>query len=97
MTQRLTPYEICTRLIGPPERISETCGFGPKSAYAWRFGTSTRDAGDLPSARTMRRLLAHSTANGLGLTENHLIWGADAAEIDAILAARPDVPSVAAE
>lgn len=97
MTQKLTPYEICIRLIGTPEQIATICGFGTKSAYAWRYSNSVRDPGDLPSTRSMRRLLAHSSARNLGLTEKHLIWGADAAEIAAILAARPGNPACAAE
>jgi hypothetical protein len=36
----------------------------------------------------MRALLAHSAARGLGLTAEHLLFGAADAEIAAILAAR---------
>ncbi|RWR32499.1 hypothetical protein D2T31_00510 [Sinirhodobacter populi] len=97
MTQHLTPFDICARLIGPPEAIAEACGLSAKAPYAWRFEASTRGAGDLPSAPVMRRLLSYSSARNLGLTEKHLIWGADAAEIEEILAARRGDPALAAE
>lgn len=97
MVKMMTPFETCERLIGPPETIAGVCEMAAKSPYAWRFPVGTRDAGDFPSTRIMRRLLAYSAARNLGLTEKHLIWGAPAAEIEEILAARRDDPAVAAE
>ncbi|GAB1361794.1 hypothetical protein MASR1M32_10300 [Rhodobacter sp.] len=63
-------------------------GTHPKRPYGWRRGADGRDAGDIPSARHQRSLLAHSDAHALGLTAEHLIRGATEAEIEAILAAR---------
>lgn len=47
-----------------------------------RFVTA---AGDMPSARVMRSLLAHAAAKGIPLKPEHLIWGAPAAEVEALL------------
>ena len=88
----LTPLQVCQRLIGSNELIGEVCGIHPKSPYPWARKSTGREAGDIPHANHMRRLLAHSAARGLGLTAEHLIWGADEAEIEAILAARPPTP-----
>lgn len=84
----LTPLEVCQRLIGRKEVIGGICAVHPKSPYLWARPAAGREAGDIPFASHMRRLLAHSAARGLGLTAEHLIWGADAAEIEAILSAR---------
>jgi hypothetical protein len=43
----------------------------------------------------MRLLLAHAAARGIPLTAEHLIWGAPAAQIEALLAASSE--RVAAE
>jgi hypothetical protein len=88
MSNHLTPFDVCERLIGKPETVAEAVGLHRKSAFPWRIASKWRDAGDLPSAKIMRALLAHSAAHQLGLTAEHLIWGADEGEIDAILAAR---------
>lgn len=88
MKHELTPLEVCERLIGPLQVIAEVIGYGPTAPYLWEKPAKNRDAGDLPSAIIMRSLLAHSTAHRLGLTAEHLIWGAEVAEIEAILAAR---------
>lgn len=87
--------EVCFRLIGPHAVIAEIVGYGPTAPYLWERGARNRDAGDLPSAPIMRALLAHSAARGLGLTAEHLIWGAEEAEIEAILAARTAAPDAA--
>jgi major membrane immunogen (membrane-anchored lipoprotein) len=88
MTRHLTPIQVCQRLIGRPEEISLVCGFQEKAAYHWRNASKSRDAGDLPSARVMRALLAHAAVKNLGLTADHLIWGATEDEVQAILDAR---------
>jgi hypothetical protein len=90
---------VCERLLGKPSEIGRAIGMNEKAAFHWRHANSSRDAGDLPSAPVMRRLLAYSDAHGLGLTAEHLIRGADEAEIAAILAARAVQPEtgVAAE
>lgn len=88
MGKHITPLEVAERLVGPIEEVGEIVGLHRKSPYVWRRPSREREAGDLPSAPIMRRLLAHSDAHGLGLTADHLIRGASQDEIDAILAAR---------
>lgn len=88
MSSNLTPLQVCERLIGGAERLGGIAGLNDKVAYNWRHPTKWRDAGDLPSARIMRSLLAHAAARGIPLTAEMLIWGASAAEIDALLASR---------
>lgn len=99
MSNNLTPLQVCERLLGPLPQIEAICGQKPKAAYGWRRSSAYREAGDIPSPRHMRSLLAHSAARGLGLTEAHLIWGAPAAEIETILATRVVTapPALAAE
>lgn len=91
----LTPMQVCEKLIGPPEVLGPAIGYGLKAAYHWRRERDGRRPGDMPSAEVMRLLLAHSTAQGLGLTADHLIWGAEEAEIAEILAARQAGPAPA--
>lgn len=88
MSHNLTPMQVCERIIGKPGEIGRAIGYNEKAAFHWRHERAGRDAGDLPSARVMRALLAHSDANNLGLTAEHLIFGATATEVDLILAAR---------
>jgi hypothetical protein len=88
MSDNLTPVEVCERLIGPLPELEKIVGYRPKAAYGWRRESHWRDAGDIPSPRLMRRLLAHSAAGNLGLTADHLIWGASEDEIAAVLTAR---------
>ncbi len=85
MGKHLTPIEVCERLIGPPQELGQICGMGEKAAYLWRRSATGRDAGDIPSARHMRALLAYSETHGLGLTAEHLVRGAPEAEIEDIL------------
>jgi hypothetical protein len=86
MSKHLTPLEVLEALVGPLEEIAVICGLHRKSAFPWRHPSAWRDPGDLPSPKLMRRLLAYAAARGIPLTAEHLIWGADAAEIDALLA-----------
>lgn len=103
MSDQLTPFQVCERMLGSASEIALICGFDRTAAYAWRnsprpsrsFSAKSRDPGDLPSSRIQRRLLAHAAARGIPLTADHLIWGAPAAEIDALLAA--SLPAEAAE
>lgn len=88
--------QVCERLIGKPEQIAAAIGGNTKAPYHWRRERTGRSAGDMPSAQVMRALLAHSATHSLGLTADHLIWGAPASEIEAILAARQPC-AVAAE
>lgn len=89
----MTPFEIVERLIGRPEVVSSVIGLSGKTAYGWRRPSAARDAGDIPSARTMRSLLAHAAAHRIPLKPEHLIWGAPAAEIEALLEQMRDRPS----
>lgn len=84
----LTPMQVCEKLIGPPEVLGPAIGYGLKAAYHWRRERDGRRPGDMPSAEVMRLLLAHSSARRLGLTAEHLIWGAPETEIQEILAGR---------
>ncbi|OLS43049.1 hypothetical protein BV509_00910 [Rhodovulum sulfidophilum] len=77
---------MAERIIGSVEDISVLCGYHRKSAYLWRNPSEWRDAGDFPSARIMRRLLDYAAEKGLPLTADHLIRGASAEEIEALLA-----------
>lgn len=88
----LTPMQVCEKLIGPPEVLGPAIGYGMKAAYHWRRERDGRRPGDMPSAEVMRLLLTHSAARQLGLTAEHLIWGADEAEIQGILAERGSQP-----
>lgn len=96
MSNHLTPLEVCEALIGPLPQIEKICGKRPKAGYGWRRPSTIRPAGEIPHDAYKRALLAHSAAKGLGLTETHLIWGAPAAEIEGILAARRGMPPSAA-
>ncbi len=84
-TLHLTPFEVVERLIGPPETVGPVVGIAQKTPYGWRHSSANRDAGDIPSTRNMRNLLAHAAANGIPLKPEHLIWGAPAAEIEDLL------------
>jgi len=99
MSKHLTPLAVCERLIGPIEDIAMISGRHRKSAYKWRHPSSGRDAGDIPSARDMRRLLDHSEQHGLGVTADHLVRGAPLEDIEAIelARARATAGAVAAE
>lgn len=85
MTQHLTPMQVCERLIGKPEQIAVAAGCNEKAPYHWRHERHGRAPGDMPSLQVVRALLAHSAARHLGLTADHLIWGAPEDEIAAIL------------
>lgn len=91
MSSHRTPLEVTEALVGKPEEIGRIVGTHPKSPFGWRHASDGRDAGDIPSARHMRALLAHSDTHGLGLTAEHLIRGAAEDEVEAILAGR-DAP-----
>lgn len=69
------------------DRIAAITGDHPKSPFAWRHASKFRRAGDLPSADKMRSLLLFARDRNLPLTAEDLIFGADAAELEARLAA----------
>lgn len=88
MSKHLTPNDVVKRLIGKPEAVASIIGSNAKSPYGWRHPSGWRAAGDIPPI-AQRKLLIFSNGLGLGLKAEHLILGADEAEIEAILAARP--------
>ena len=86
----LSPMAVCERVIGTPEQIAAITRCAAKSPYGWRGASLNRDAGDIPSARHMRALLAHAAARRLPLTAEDLIFGCAAEDLEArIEAAQP--------
>ncbi|VDS07926.1 hypothetical protein PARHAE_01106 [Paracoccus haematequi] len=83
--QHLPPLEVAEKLLGGLAAVSRIAGRSEKVGYQWRHKNYTRQPGDLPSADVMRKLLAYSDRHGRGLKPEHLIWGAPAAEIEALL------------
>lgn len=88
MTERLTPLKVCERLIGPVPLIAEICGLSATAPHHWKRGSRLHRPGDVPSARLMQKLLAHSDARGLGLQPRWLIEGAIADEVEHVLRVR---------
>lgn len=70
--------------------MSDVCGIGINQVYRMKHGGRDRDPGDLTSPRHMRTLLTYSREHNLGLTAEHLIFGATQDEVDQILAARAE-------
>lgn len=97
MSAHITPLEVCEALFGGIEQIGAISGKHIKTPYSWRHAAVGRDAGDFPSTVILRELLDHSDNHKLGLTAEHLIRGAQAEEIAAILAARVPMAVRAAE
>lgn len=85
MCSNLTPSQVVEALLGRPEVVGPMIGMSDKAGYRWRRSSATRDIGDLPNPRIMRSLLAHAAAKGIPLKPEHLIWGAPAAEVEALL------------
>ncbi|MDR6266560.1 hypothetical protein [Roseobacter sp. N2S] len=56
----------------------------PKSAYAWRRPAQSRPSGHMP-ALINGKLLTYAREHNIPLTAEHLICGASAVEIDALL------------
>ena len=97
--QHLPPLDVAERLLGGLAAVARIAGRSEKVGYQWRHKNFTRQPGDLPSADVMRKLLTWSDQHQRGLKPEHLIWGAPAAEIEALLEqmrARP-APDLAAE
>lgn len=83
-------------LFGSYDEIARACGVDEKTIYGWARASKLRDAGDVPSARHMRKLRRYAIEHNLGLTAEHLVRGASEAEIDTILNSR-DTPARAAK
>lgn len=77
--------------------LGRASGRGDKASYQWARPSKFRSAGDIPSAKVMRRLLEYSDERGLGLSAEHLVKGASVVEVDRILKQRGDLSGVAAE
>lgn len=93
MSEHLTPLTVAEILLGGIEEVGRLSGRDGKAAYHWRNQNSARDAGDMPSTRVMRSLLAHAAAKGIPLRAEHLIWGAPAAEVEEILKSMAAAPN----
>ena len=87
MSNHLTPLQVCERIIGSVELISRICGNDEKAGYQWRHARSNRDAGDFPSTRHLRAILAYAAKKGLPLEADWLIFGASEREVDLALQA----------
>jgi len=87
MSTHLTPVEVAEHMMGGIEAVAGICLLNRKTAYLWRRPSNARDAGDLPSTRVQRRLLAHCAAKGLPMQPEWLIWGAPREEVEAAMAA----------
>ena len=85
MSEHLTPTDVIHRLFGGPSGVQAIIGGHVKTTFKWKHGSKFRDAGDIPSARTMRTLLAVAKQRRIGLTAEHLIYGASEAEIAALM------------
>ncbi|MGI3163093.1 hypothetical protein [Pseudooceanicola sp. 200-1SW] len=87
MSNHLTPVAVAERIIGPIEQIALICGYSEKAGYVWRHSSSRRREGDFPTMGVVRSILAHAAAHDLPLKPEWLIWGADAAQVEAAIAA----------
>lgn len=98
MSTHLTPLEVCERLIAPLKDLGRLIGYQEKAAYKWRHGSIWRQPGDMPPDAN-RRLLTFAAARQIPLTADHLIWGAEASEIEELVKNMPsgDAEQVAAE
>ena len=85
MSYHLTPLEVCQRLIGAPGKIAKICGLQEKATYPWRRKSEWQDAGDIRAAKYQRALLDYADEYNIPLTAEHLIFGADSAEIDQLV------------
>lgn len=83
MSDHLTPYEVAVRQFGSRAEIEAILGLKRTAAYLFQRPAKGRDAGDFPSIRYQRLLLARAAAIGRALRPEWLIWGATEAEIAA--------------
>ncbi len=95
MSSHLTPTDVTFRLLGGYKGVAAILGQHEKTPIAWKNGSKMRDAGDIPSPRIMRTLLAAAAQRRIALTADHLIYGGSEAEIAALMPA-PDSVQVAA-
>jgi len=91
MSKHLTPLTVSERLIGGISDIAAVCGLSEKAPFHWKNAGGHHDAGDIRSTRQQKMLLRYSQEYSLGLTAEHLIFGATEDQVDAILANRSKV------
>lgn len=82
-TVYLTPLDVVECLVAEMRQLGRIVGTHPKSPYGWRRGSSWRDDGDMPPP-VNRRVLAYAARHDLPLTAEHLIWGGEWSEIEAL-------------
>lgn len=87
MSAHLTPLEVAECLIAPIDELGAITNHHEKTPHKWRKSSAWRDAGDIPH-KAARQILRHSQKNKLGLTAEHLLFGAPRREIAALLDAR---------
>lgn len=85
MSDNTTPVEVLVALLGRVDDLGAAIGLDRKAGYVWRRPAARRKAGDLPSVDVVKKFKAYSDQHGLGLTLDHLIYGADQAELDRLL------------
>lgn len=83
MQSRLSPVDVVFRLVGGPVVVAAICRQDRTTSMKWRTAGPRREAGDIPPGK-MRELLLYARANDIPLTAEHLILGADEAEIEAL-------------
>ncbi len=85
MSSNLTPTEVSFRVFGGYKGVAAILGHSEKTPISWKNGTKWRDAGDIPSVRTIRTLLAAAAQRRIPLQPRHLIFGATEADIAALM------------
>lgn len=102
MNAPVTPTGVAIALLGTYREVARACGLSDTVIHNWARPSAHRDAGDIPSARHQRAILA--ACERLGLPSERvalvLIRGASPAELAELVALRDaagEAPKVAAE
>lgn len=85
MSKHFTPTDVAFRLFGGAKGISLIIGGHEKTPFAWKHPSKYRKAGDIPSTAIVRTLLAVAEQRRIGLTAEHLIYGASEADLAALM------------
>lgn len=85
MSGHLAPASVIEHMIGRPEVVADAIGKDRSTVFSWQRPSKHREAGDIPSSRDMRRLLAYAAARRIPLRAEHLIWGAPRAEVEELM------------
>lgn len=91
MSKHLTPVDVCEALFGGPGGIADVLDLSDKVGFHWRRGNARRQAGDIPSAEYMRRLLRAARRLGIALTAEHLLFGMTNNELEQLQALKPQL------